>query len=332
MKLPGLLALGDQSLDEAAWQEARRLRVSATQATAIVGSSPYLNVMDVWNSKLDPNWKNVLPPIALRRANFGSQREAEIVKWASADPRTGAGDFIPNSTFYVREDDPRFGATPDAYKMIDDGDRMVLLECKTTSQDWSTDGAPQHVYDQVQWQLFVTGAVACYVAKERVVWDGMDPTVVDTYLEYIERDDRRLEFMRGRVDWFLDLLEQGISPESDVDLLDDDFDLEPEERAERQQIEAWLSEVAEIDDRTRADASRRADLVKLVKAKIGQYEGRRIHMIGSRSTAKLTRSFRAVVHTELLGQDVLRPLTEWKETERLQIDVRPSTPTKGTAE
>lgn len=324
--------------DREEWLAARRGKYTATTVTAIVGSNPYTKLIDVWNDFTDPEFD----PDALRnrwleeRAAFGQQREPEIIKWASEDPRTGGpGNPFTPSTALVglpEHEAQRYTSTPDGYKFAR-ADALVLIECKASQQNWEADGIPQHIYDQCIWQLFTTGAVTVWLAQELVKWVGRGANkqaeVIGRYLVSIQMDEARLAWMLAKVEWFEGLLAEGIAPESDIDLRELEapgFDSTEEEMAEWAQLveaDALLTELAEIRERAKADADRDAEIVDLLKPIAKQFEGRRIWLIGTRFTAKLVRGTRTITNTKALPLEEQRRITSWTESETVKFEPNP---------
>lgn len=324
--------------DRDEWLAARRGKYTATTVTAIVGSNPYVTLIDVWNDFTDPEFD----PEAGRnrwleeRAAFGTMREPEILAWASDDPRTGGpgNPFIPNAALVGLPGLTREGAasTPDGYKFARDN-ALVLVECKASQQNWEQDGIPQHIYDQCLWQIYTTGAVTVWLAQELVKWVGRGASkraeVIGRYLVAIQQDERRLAWMLAKVEWFDGLLHEGIAPESDIDVRAielPDFDASVEEFEEYELLcnaDEMLTELATIRTRMKVDADRDAELVELLKPIVKQYEGRRIWLIGTQFTAKLIRGTRIVTDTKQLDPGTLRAITSWTESETVKFEPNP---------
>jgi hypothetical protein len=334
--------------DRAEWLDARRGIYTATQVSAIAGSNPYYKLIDVWNEHTDPDWSedDARNRWLAMRAELGQEREQEIIAWASEDDRTGgpANPFLPNRALVAKADEPTHAVTPDGYKTARN-DALVLIECKTTSQRWDDKGIPQHILDQVEWQYHVTGAVTVWLAVEFYAWSkGRNPvaTLVGTMLVVVPRNPRRLEFLLERVAWFDQLKADGIAPESDLRLDAepefDPFDDEDEARAlaeheEAQALDAKLTELAEIIERTKPDLDR-ADVLKAeIKTAAKVYEGRRVHLIGQRMVAKLTRSHVTKTDLKAIDPAVLQAVTSWAEQDRLVIEANPEyAPTSNESE
>ena len=112
--------------------------------------------------------------------------------------------MVPNEDLYVRNQ--RYAATPD---LVGDG---IVGEIKTikdtrlaklqAAKGWPTG----QYYDQVQWQLFVTGAIACIFAWEPYEdWDGELVSREDMREHItIHRDHVRINQLQEVADAFLD--------------------------------------------------------------------------------------------------------------------------------
>lgn len=336
------LIVVNDGTDRAEWLDARRGLYTATQISAIAGTNPYYGIVDVWNEHTDPDWTED----AARnrwlnmRADKGVEREPEIIAWANEDPRTGGG-FVPNSRLLRIADVPEnHASTPDAIKEGARGGNRVLIECKTTSQRWDRDGLPDHIYDQVQWQLYTCGAVTCWVAVEFYEWSkGKQPvaTLVGTHLVNVKPDQRRLDYLLAKLEQFEADEAAGIAPESEVLLADlaapvFDFDDDPETvaakeaaAAEAAELDGWLRRVAEIDAQTKPLLDERKGLDAKVKAKIKTYHGRRVDLVGAEYTGRLIRGTRSKLDTSWLDEFTLREHTDWVPSETVTLMPTPKT-------
>lgn len=335
------LAVLDDGTDRQSWLAARIPVITATQAAAIVGSHPYTKLIEVWNEKTDPEHDfEVLENRWLEeRAHLGREREAEIVAWASELQITGGkgASFEPNRALVTLPEFAKPGlhlppaATPDAGKLVQG--KLVLLECKTTESDWENDGLPQHIYDQTLWQLYSTGAVTVWIAVERYEWTGRGAertaTPIGRFITKVRLDEpgaqARLDFIIGEVEKFRGWVRDGIAPESDIYMAEvlADFDADPADVEAFTTADELLTELAEIEDRIKAD-SKRADAIKaLVKPVVKNYDGRRVHLIGTRMIAKLVRFNKATEDVKRLDPDTRRSITSWGESERVVFEPNP---------
>lgn len=344
----GLVVLNDGT-DRESWLKARLSFITATQAAAIAGSHPYTKLIDVWNEKTDPDYNtdHLKNRWLEERAANGTEREPEILQWMSALPVTGgAGNpFEPSGVLLTLpehlETFPEFppAATPDGAKLARAG-ALVLAEAKTSEQDWKAKGLPQHVYDQCQWQIYATGAVTVWVAQERYTWEGRGAkrhaVLADTWVTSVQRDDHRLEFLLAKVAEFRQWLADGIAPESDIILTEpvefsfDDTEEETAAKVEQADLMAqWdadLAELREIRETWKMPpevAKREAELEARIKAAVKQYDGRRVHLVGTQFIAKLVRFPKATVDLSQIPETTLRSITNWPEQERVAFEPNP---------
>lgn len=329
--------------DRDAWLAARAdpNLITATQAAAIAGSHPYTKLIDVYNEKTDPNYDAEYLRNAWleERAELGTEREPEIIAWATADPVTGGpgAPFIPNTRLVEHPDRPGDGCTPDGAKIVPGSNKLILIECKATQTRWDEKGVPQHIEDQMYWQMWTTGAFTVWLAVEFYEWQGRGknktPVKVGQMLKPYQQNERRLEHLRAKVAQFRQWLADGIAPESDVFLSTDpgiEFDDTPEEAAEKTAIaaedarlDALLNEEADIVRELADREKRRKEIGAEVKKITQQYEGRRVHLIGTRRIAKYTRYDQKSVDTSKLDPKVLDSITSWVERDKLVIDPNP---------
>ena len=155
------------------WLEARRSYVTATEVAQLVRRG-----QDYWDElrEIKAGIRTAPDISGLPAVRHGREREAVIVPYVQGLEE----GMVPNDDLYVRNQ--RYAATPD---LVGDG---IVGEIKTikdtrlaklqAAKGWPTG----QYYDQVQWQLFVTGAIACVFAWEPYEdWDG----------ELVPREDMR---------------------------------------------------------------------------------------------------------------------------------------------
>ena len=179
------------------WLDARRRYVTATEVAQLVRRG-----QDYWDELREIKaGQRTAPDISgLPAVRHGREREALIVPYVQSLEQ----GMVPNDDLYVRND--RYAATPD---LVGDG---IVGEIKTikdtrlaklqSAKGWPTG----QYYDQVQWQLFVTGAIACVFAWEPYEdWDGeLVPREDMRDNITIHRDDLRINQLREVADAFLD--------------------------------------------------------------------------------------------------------------------------------
>ncbi|MEJ4112741.1 YqaJ viral recombinase family protein [Corynebacterium kroppenstedtii] len=174
----------------------------------------------------------------------GKTREPEIAEWVAkkAEPDT----LVHNTSMFVR--DGKYAATPD---MISP-DWVVVGEIKTISENrlaslkrWPT---PDY-YDQIQWQLFVTGAEFCHFAWEPYFSEDSDlvPWTVDRGVKIVTRDEQRIGELKAIADRFLDGYDS-MEVEDEVHLLFSELRDICKQEAE---LKPLLARKAEIEDELR---------------------------------------------------------------------------------
>lgn len=152
--------------------------------------------------------------------DWGNQREPVI----AAKVKVLYGIEPEHRVFHAVEDS-RYLASPDGVGVVDD--ELVLAEIKTAGKHKFPDPVGQRLfdesgyYDQMQWQLFVTGAARClYVLEEAdwgegnelavpVVWDTEDPDILTAW---VVRDEKRIAELKKAADNFLARLEGDYAP------------------------------------------------------------------------------------------------------------------------
>lgn len=340
MNLPKNVYILNDGHDREEWLDSRTPFITATQAAAIVGSHPYSKQIDVWNEKTDPDHQReeMRNRWLEERAAFGTASEPEIIEWANQKPDHGPGAFTPNAALLTTSEHllnyPTFppAATPDACKVNDRG-ALILLECKATESDWRANGLPQHIYDQVLWQMMATGAVVVYLAVRQVKWVGRGknktPEIVDHYMIPVYQDEARLRFLLDRVTEFRHLIQEGIAPESDIDLRTlaaIEFDAPKEEyeaAVEASHLDVLMSELDELEAKIEDDTRR----VAAIKAELGavarEYVGRRVWLHGTRRIVKLVRFWKVEQDVSALPAETRRAITSWKESSRVVIEPNP---------
>ena len=179
------------------WLDARRRYVTATEVAQLVRRG-----QDYWDELREIKaGDRTAPDISgLPAIRHGREREALIAPYVQSLEQ----GMVPNSDLYVRNE--RYAATPD---LIGDG---IVGEIKTikdtrlaklqSAKGWPTG----QYYDQVQWQLFVTGAIACIFAWEPYEdWDGeLVPREDMRDNITIHRDEERIKALQEVADAFLD--------------------------------------------------------------------------------------------------------------------------------
>lgn len=341
MNYPETITILNDGHDREEWLDSRTPFTTATQAAAIAGSHPYSKLIDVWNEKTDPDHQReeMRNRWLEERAAFGTASEPEIIEWANTQFGHGTGAFTPNAALLTLSEHLETyetfppAATPDGCKVNDRG-QLILLECKATESDWRGNGLPQHIYDQMLWQMMATGAVVVYLAVRQVKWVGRGknktPEIVDHYMIPVYQDTKRLTFLQERVAEFREYVAEGIAPESDVDMRAElavpDFDASAEDVAayeEAVRIDGLLTELDELEAKLAEDTKRLAAIKAELGAAAREFDGRRVWLVGTRRIAKLVRFWKVEQDTSALPAETRRAITTWKESSRVVIEPNP---------
>lgn len=182
---------------EAQWLEARKRYVTATEVAQLARRSEtyWQELREIKSGVREPKDLSRIPAI-----RHGRGREPHIVPYVqSLEP-----GMVHNEDLMVRLG--KYAATPD---LIGDGLVGEIKTVKDTrlaklqaADDWPTGT----YFDQVQWQLFVTGAIACVFAWEPCeMWEGEFVPREDLRDNItIHRDEERIKQLRSVADAFLD--------------------------------------------------------------------------------------------------------------------------------
>lgn len=155
------LAMPPQS-DRAAWLEARRTGLGASEIAAVLGLSKYSAPIDVFLEK---------------KGRAEDKGDTQYTKWGRLHEATIAEQYalenhvtLSLAETYALVDAPWARATPDRF-VLDDTGELWLLECKTTdarlAHEWGepgTDEVPLYYLTQAMWQMHVTGFKRCDIA------------------------------------------------------------------------------------------------------------------------------------------------------------------------
>jgi len=181
---------------------------TASKVPAMLGLSPYESPFSLWY-----RMAGLIPAIEdsdiLRRGLF--LEPAIVAWWADQHPKM---TVLDSETCYYPQD-ARFAATPD--RIVRDVDfKGRCLEVKSSADrtgEWGKPGSDEIPVDyrvQAVWQMLCTGTKVCHVA------------MLGAYLEFTEYtvhwDQAEADFIRGRVEAFMDSLPDGSNPQRpDID-------------------------------------------------------------------------------------------------------------------
>lgn len=150
---------------------------------------------------------------------WGQVREEFIAEWISRRFGIGANQTLFHGL------NPRHLATPDGVG-VDFDETLLVHEIKTSKHDLNPHDSDGHFwgtgyFDQIQWQLWVTGAKRCLFVWEQHddnwdPWpeDGPRPLRSEPGFEWFERDEARIAELVAVADDFLAALDEGAEPET----------------------------------------------------------------------------------------------------------------------
>lgn len=219
--------------DPARWLEVRATVLTATDLSRLAGGGPSV-------------WATIKAEKAGHRTFFGNQytehgtaREPIIARWARDQL-----SLQHNTNFLISDEDPRFGATPDLINMDD----SLVGDIKTAKAPrW--DAPPQNYVDQLQMQMFVTGAQGAYLIVE--FHEDFIPTAMEPTVYTVARDEGRIADLIGIGEQFIHMDEPSI-----LDIYLHDYrrglDLEASGRAEKAAAKELIEkEIAEAPNFTK---------------------------------------------------------------------------------
>lgn len=180
--------LGPSSEDREAWMGFRRGKVTATDAAKLAGSG-----LKGWRMLRAEKESGESSFKGNRYTKHGSAREATI-----SDQLDVMLGMTHNTNVLVSVEDDRLVSTPD----LIDRERNRVGDIKTAKWDGEKwDAVPPDYYDQLQWQMFTTGAESAVLAIE--YHEDFVPVFMDPHLFYVDRDEQRIEFLRSLAERFL---------------------------------------------------------------------------------------------------------------------------------
>jgi len=181
-----------------AWLDARRQGIGASDIPVIAGESPYRSALELWAEKTGATYPE---PDA---------DQADLFAWGHmSEPALLA--FYERKTGRRTKRAPQMRVHPDvawAFASLDaTAPIRRVIECKSsTSSRWGSEGIPDDVLFQVQWQLFVTGwEIADVVVTSRPV-----PRIVE-----VQRDGGLIDNLYRLADDFWSHVQSGIPPNPD---------------------------------------------------------------------------------------------------------------------
>ncbi|QUL79892.1 YqaJ viral recombinase family protein [Brevibacterium sp. SMBL_HHYL_HB1] len=182
--------IGPSSEAREAWMGFRGGKVTATDVAKLAGSG-----LKGWQTLRAEKDSGESSFHGNKYTKHGSAREATI-----SDQLDVMLGMTHNTNVLVSVEDDRFVSTPD---LIDrEGNRVGDIKtAKWDGEKWDT--VPQDYFDQLQWQMFTTGAESAVLAVE--YHEDFVPVFMDPHLFYVDRDEQRIEFLRYLADRFTHL-------------------------------------------------------------------------------------------------------------------------------
>lgn len=185
------------------WDAARSgLTITATEAPAVVGLSPWMSSFTLWHKKAGLPTAPFTDSPAIE---WGRRLEVAVAaKFADEHPEY----LVEQTGTWQHRDREWQRATPDRILWTLDSTRTELLEVKTspTGDEWGEDGTdevPVYYRAQVLWQLDTLGLEVCRVAvliaghdyrEYTVRYDAADAEILRTaaqrFLETVRRSER----------------------------------------------------------------------------------------------------------------------------------------------
>lgn len=199
------------SEDRAAWLEARRKGVTATEiaklAAGRVSDRKTLRDQKISGEFVDLSGNKFI--------EWGIAREPVIAEWIERK-----FDIVSNTNAFANGMSERHIATPDGISATFETDRTIA-EIKTSIKDLTPGGQDferSGYYDQIQWQMHVMNAKRTLFVFEQNDnnWNPF-PTPKEPQHFWIERDDQRIEQLIEIADSFLAFVDEGTQTELPAD-------------------------------------------------------------------------------------------------------------------
>ena len=161
------------------WLAARRMGITGTDISAILGANPWATPLDIWLDKTGPEHE-VHMNDAMRR---GTDLEPTIVKWAHRHL-----EEVYGGRWWVEyEGLPKLVAHPDRPLLLGSMDALAhsrnatwLIEAKTGKHAELLTGVPSHYVAQAQWYLGVCGLDHGLLAAFAAMDEGYHPLQADS--------------------------------------------------------------------------------------------------------------------------------------------------------
>lgn len=185
------------SQDRDAWLEARNNGVTASDASSLAKES---SLDTVFKGKFYTDFTGNAA------TNWGLDREPFMLEWAG---------FPQNTLLLHSAEEKRFMATPDGFRMSEDGSSLVLAQVKTSSKPLA-EKTPIGYYRQIQWEMFVTGATENWLIWEH--HENFVPVNIEPEVRIIKRDEDAINQIKTLAYLLLEKLDAGKSFEKEMEV------------------------------------------------------------------------------------------------------------------
>lgn len=201
--------------DRAEWLEARKGSIGGSDAAAVIGESPYLSNVALWEIKTDRKEPKDISGLPVVR--YGTEAEKHLRELFALDYPEFAVDYEENNLF-TNDDYPGIHASLDGW-LRDQAGRFGVLEIKTAEIQSATqkakweDKIPDNYFVQLLHEMLVTEArFAVLLAQLKWVRDGDVFKITKHYR--LEREDveNEIEMLWGFERRFVESIEKGECP------------------------------------------------------------------------------------------------------------------------
>lgn len=160
------------------WLFARKGHIGASDAAAVVGLSPWMTNVQLYEDKTSPFDVKEIKSAMIERGVRSEPHIRELYAIESGDTvQDGTGKLL------VSKDSPFMSCTLDGACLDDDGNPYILeIKSVNWSRHWAKDnGIPDHYFIQLLHQLYVTGWDRA-VLLARIIMPGGNEVVTREYV------------------------------------------------------------------------------------------------------------------------------------------------------
>ena len=242
------------------WFEMRKGGITATGITAINGTSPYKTAYRLW--------AELTGQVGEQEVGAAAQR-GQLLEQAVADYYTAeTGKKLRKSNGIVRLKEHSWAMASLDRTIVGDTDGLVEIKTSTSSR-WQLYPVPPEYVDQVQWQMFITGASYCDVA---VLLSGLVFRI-----ERVEADPIYQTLLFDKAVAFLDLVKTKTPPPLTGNDSDTLAEVKPQSSNTYAKADPQLDHIARlyIEAKVEAEAADAAlkEMAIAIKEAIGDGEG-----------------------------------------------------------